>query len=58
MLRKRNYLGETRKEEIGRRLTALEQHIFQLEGRLTRITYDHLREFHKGQEGYEKPPEE
>jgi len=58
MFKKRNYLGETKYDEVLRRLEALEGHIQDLEERYGEDKTTHLREFHHGQEGYVKEPDE
>jgi len=58
MWRKRNEYGETRRQEIERRLTAVEQNIQQTHEMIAQMFYDHLREFHPGQDGLVKEPEE
>lgn len=55
--RRKNYLGETRKKEILRRLEALEVHVQDLEERYRDDMTMHLREFHVGQEGFISQPE-
>lgn len=54
----KTWLGETKKGELERRIYALENHIKDLEGRLTKQQYHHIKEFHKGQDGVTFPPEE
>lgn len=54
----KSWLGESRKKELERRVQALETHINDLEGRLTRIMHFHVKELHKGQDGMTFPPEE
>jgi hypothetical protein len=58
MFRRKNYLGETRKIEILRRLEAVEGHIQDLEERFQEDKRTHLQEFHHGEAGYVKVPEE
>jgi hypothetical protein len=58
MFRRKNYLGETRKKELMRRLEAAEGHIRDLEERFQEDKRTHLTEFHPGQDGNVKKAEE
>ena len=49
---RKNWLGETRKKELFRRLEALETHVQDLEERYSQDKFTHLTEFHHGESGY------
>jgi hypothetical protein len=57
---RRNWLWETHREEMRRRMEAIERHITDLESRRRVDNHTHLREFHPGQngKGAVKEPEE
>lgn len=51
-------MGETRKQVTERRIHALEEHVKDLEVRLSQVWTNHLLEFHPGEQGVSREPEE